>query len=388
MDTRLDWVITFAYVASAILLFRKDDFIVIFAILGVFAPRLYIYPGGASLINVFLLIYVARMLIRREVPSLGYLAGIAFFLIGLHGILVVFPAKGSMTFLNYAAECALAVSLVAGLRDLEVLKKFMVSLMIGAIGACMYGLVNPYALTVSSDIDGFARFKGVLSDPNYMGLLLVLGIIGAQMLGRRLMIVRVVCCAILFVFILQTGSLTALLALALGGFLFIASQRGKSKPIAYSMGSIGLLIVAADWRSIYASLAELGVFSFFSDRVALVVLQLQNADYLSLGSGRVGIAQQYLGYFWAQDPFGQVFGGNLVGAFGLGNPVIHALGTAMPHNFQIELLMTIGLLGWSAVSAAAGTAFVKTMAAIRGRPAARRRRPPARTARRRIPEEW
>ena len=368
MDPSLDWAITIAYVASAIRLFRKDDFIVILAILAVFAARLYIYPGGVSLMNVFLLIYVARMLIEREAPSVGFLAGISFFLIGLQGILVVFPAKGFMTFLNYGTDCALAVSLVAKLRDPELLKKFMVALMIGALGACMYGLVNPYALTVSGDplqIDGFSRFKGVLSDPNYMGLLLVLGIIGAQMLGRRLMVVRVVCSAILLAFIMQTGSLTALLALALGGLLFIATQRGVSKPIAYATGTIALLIGTANWRSIYASLAESGVFSFLSDRFALVVLQLQNGDYLSLGSGRVGIAQQYLDYFWGQDPFGQVFGGNLVGPFGLGDPVIRALGTTVPHNFQIELLMTIGLLGWSAVSAAAGTAFVKLLAAIR-----------------------
>ena len=63
MDPSLDWAITIAYVASAIRLFRKDDFIVILAILAVFAARLYIYPGGVSLMNVFLLIYVGMMLI-------------------------------------------------------------------------------------------------------------------------------------------------------------------------------------------------------------------------------------------------------------------------------------------------------------------------------------
>jgi hypothetical protein len=361
MDPRLDWVITIAYVASAIWLFSKDDFIVIYAILGVFASRLYLYSGGVSMVNAFILLYVARMLILREAISLNGLTSIALYLVALHGILVVFPAKGYMAFLNYAATCGLVVSLLTRLRDLELLKKFLISFSIGAVAACLYGLVNPRALTpVSNEMEivDYVRFKGVLSDPNYMGLLLVLGLIGAQLLGRRVLAIRIVFSLILVVFVLQTGSLTGLISLVLVAALFTISAR---RAVSYGLLALGVLVVAMNLGSIYSWLTTWDAFNFMVDRVARTLQYVGNGDYGSVGSGRVQIAQQYLHYFWNQDVFGVVFGGNLVGAYGVGDALVRAFGdAAMPHNFHIELLMTIGLFGWLAASVAAATGLMAT----------------------------
>ncbi len=366
----LDLVITLIYLSCALRLFRREDFVVIYAVLAVFAPRLYLYNGGVSLATVLLLLYLARIIVpfRRHhiaLPPLTIPVKVTLFMFALHGVLVIFPARGSLAFLNYAAICVLIGSLTSRLRDPELLKKFMISLMIAALGACMYGVVNPGALHSNSSEIGVgagARFTGVLSDPNYMGLILVLGVIGAQLLPRRMFVVRVLCSLILLVFIIETGSLTALFALVLGAALFLASSRGQAGTVRFSVVAIFVLMASTSWGAISAWLTSSSALGFLANRVADEGVRLGEDDYLSVGSGRVEIAQEYLSYFWSQDVYGLVFGGNLVGAYGVGDSVAKELGSAaMPHNFQIELLMTVGILGWMTVTLAAVMAFVGTV---------------------------
>jgi len=364
----LDIVITVAYFVSAVWLFRRDEFVVIYAILAIFAPRLYLYSGGVSTASVFLLIYVARMLVTPKAGSINMSAGIAVAFIALHGVLAVFPAKGAMVFLNYAATCAVAVSLLVRLRDLELFRKFMVAWMIGAVAASLYALVNPNALSAASSElapQGFVRFNGVLSDPNYMGLILVLGLVGAQLLSHHLVAIRVACSITLLAFVTQTGSLTALLALAIGAIVYSISGRETSKLGLFVVTLAAIVTGGTIWGSIYSRLANLETFSFLSDRIVHEISMLEGADLTSLGSGRVGIAEQYLGYFWEQDLLAKLFGGNVVGNYGLSDAFASSLGSrAMPHNFHIELLMTVGLLGWLAFALAAAIASAATVAGV------------------------
>lgn len=349
-----DLLITLVYVAAAIRLFGRDDFIVIYAILSVFGAKLHLYQGGVSTASFFLALFVLRMVVKRQRENLTGLSALALVLMGLHGVFAVFPAKGLMVFLNYAATCAVVAGLVASFRKMEVFRRFMVAWTIGAIAACLYSLVNPNAATadgVALAGGDFDRFRGVLSDPNYMGLILVLGVVGAQLIAWHPLVLRTTASAFLLVFVVQTGSLTSLIALAVVGLVLILGGRSRGLIVRLIIATFVVLIVVAGWASISAGLADSEAYRFLADRVAREAGMVSQVDYASLGSGRVPIAQHYLDYYLHQDVPEIVLGGNVLGNYGLSDSLTTALGSgAMPHNFHIELLMAMGLLGWAAVT--------------------------------------
>lgn len=351
MHPLFDLVITLVYLVAAIRLWGSDDFIVIYAVLAVFASKLYLYPGGVSTASFFLALYVLRMVVKQQRVQLTGLSAVFLLLLGLHGVFAVFPTKGSMVFLTYAATCAVVASLVVSFRNLEAFRRFMVAWTIGAIAACLYSLVNPNGASddgATSAGGDFERFRGVLSDPNFMGLILVLGVVGAQLIAWHPFVVRTAVSAFLLVFVMQTGSLTSLIALILVGLALILSGRTNRLIARLVIVTVVVLLMIAGWAPIGAALAESEAYRFLTDRVVGEAASLGGADFNSMGSGRVTIAQHYLDYYLSQDALEIVLGGNVVGNYGLSDALATALGSgAMPHNFHIELLISVGLLGWA-----------------------------------------
>lgn len=349
MNTVFDLAIAAAYFISWFWLFNKMEFISIYAVLGIFAPRLYLYTNGPSLISVFLLLYVVRMVVKKAPFSVGIVAGSFFILMGLHGVMSVFPAKGVMVFLNYGIILLVTVSLRGSLSRPSLFRVFMVSWAIGAVGAGLYGHINPVAVRsseISAVMGEFVRFKGVLADPNYMGLVLIVGILGAQLTGT--MAVRWVLSSILLIFIAQTGSLTAVVSLlACAGVLLVLRRPANPTRLRFLLLLLfGLLGAVVTWRQWVSLVTDSEPVKFLWDRIVNEGRTIQVEDS-SIASGRAQIAENYLDYFWHQDPLRLLFGGNVEGVYGLSEALANALGSAaMPHNFQIELLINLGLVGW------------------------------------------
>ena len=363
-----DILITLAFFAVAIILINKDEFVLIYAVLYVFMGRLMVYQGGVSLVNVFLLLYVARMIFKGERLKLNrYLLPILIMLF-LHGFFVLFPAfnYNIIKLINYLASILLIFSLLNKLKDIELLRKFLITLSVSSIAACIYGIVNKNSYSFSETLNTgmlvSERFKGVSSDPNYMAITFLIGLLGIFALKNQNKLLSIALGFLLIYFILTTESTTALLCLILILVIYLIMQRKPTNVMIVSfISAIGIMMIIANFNEIYGYLLQSQNYASFASRVTGQINDIFQHNNNDIASGRLVISVAYWKYFWEQNIFRILFGGNMCGIYGMGKYVLTFLpGLYATHNTQLDILMSTGLIGWLIFSFLAIRSMINT----------------------------
>lgn len=352
-----DIFITIVFLIVAFLFIKSDEFVLIYAVLAVFAPRLYLFRGGVSLVNVFILIYLLYIIVFKEKKQLGIAANLAIILLILYGIFVVFPINYKVVpIVNYTASILLLLSLLKKLQSTILLKKFLITISISSVAACIYGVFNINSKSFSDNVSTIEliqnRFKGVSSDPNYMAITLLFGLLGVLLISNQYKIIKIGLVTILSYFLFTTQSTTSIISLLLITAIYLIMKKKQVKLIGlYFTFIVFLIVIILFWNELYLYIISNESASLFAKRITLQINDVLIGNSKDIGSGRLVIAEGYLNYFIKQNPLNIIFGGNLCGVFGIGDFVFQIFpGRYATHNTQIDLLFSIGLLGWSIFS--------------------------------------
>ena len=234
------------------------------------------------------------------------------------------------------------------LRDddkFEAREQFLIVYVLSCLGASAYGLLHHRVITVADGTGGtgLERYLGTQDDPNYMAMLLCIGLCFLLALPLRQRLLKLLMAVALVASIALTGSLTGLACTMVVLALYAAFRSGKSAATVLVVGTLAMGLVVA--VVLYVGSLDLLPHALQA-RADEALLFVSARDYTQRTSGRSDIQGAYLDFFWAQGAAQVMLGGFGVSAFALEGAPFTLIGKA-PHNSFIDVLLTCGVVGAS-----------------------------------------
>ena len=317
-------------------------FVLITPLATVFRPN----ASAQSYLTYVLLLYALvsilnTLFIRREVDVISMLL-LVFFLAAVAGQLLAPPLDWKRT-LKLAANLLLVKDAIR-ISDEGDCRDIFLSYLFGLIIASAAALTSPGFLAIADYVTAktlsagyglgtLRRFSALYADPNYYGVNIIIGLCLLVVLYRKKQIDLLplsLLAAALFFFGILTYSKSVTLMLVVPAALLMVCAAQRRQYLLLSLLSIGF--------ALFLAAIITGTVSAFD--VVLMRFQAGDSSLNSLTSGRTGIWMEYLHYCF-HDVRRALFGSGLGAGY-----LPTGKGLAAAHNFYIEVLYHLGLLGF------------------------------------------
>lgn len=291
---------------------------------------------GVSVLRLYTLLIVAQFVLRlsrKATLKLQFLPPLlvyAFFL-----IIVMIPhdtREGLFLFLDIACCMSMVTDLT---DDAEKLKRFFQTYTF--VCFCSYITGTFFENSVGSETY-YMRFQATFEDPNYMGFFFTLAIFATVTLKLFPKIWRWIIVTALYVIMLSSLSMTAILVNTILWLVYLMLAR-KINVKTF----IVIVLVIALFLSAYAygqSDPDAPVFGDLATRLDEKIEDLQGGDYDELTTGRLHLSERNFKFYWNLPVFNLLFGG-----YSANCRYIHSDLSAVSHNEYVDLLLNVGIFG-------------------------------------------
>ncbi|WP_377802181.1 O-antigen ligase family protein [Bacillus benzoevorans] len=329
----------------------KDKFILLLPIFILYSPRLFLYPGGVSLVNIYAVLFCIRVLIFK-INFKSHLSKNLITILFLYGFIVI---AYYTSFYDFIILCLGLIAFVTALAEInnsdnEKLKMHFIRIYIFmCFSASFYGLINQNIRVAFDDslssINLMARYSGTQNDPNYMAMFLCIGFCFMLSINMKNKILKCLLVITLFIMISFTGSMTGLLCCLLALYIYIVFNKKISWVKRITILLILFLGMLGFIYFVMNSSSTLSLFKVYSFRIEGVLNALFSNDVSTATSGRSNIQERYLEFYYNQSIFRQLFGGFCINGYTLKGLPFTNIGAAA-HSTYIDILMTTGALGF------------------------------------------
>ncbi len=291
---------------------------------------------GTSVLRLYTLLVLAQFFLhftRKSVLRISYLPVLLVYTLFL--ILVMIPhniREGLFLFLDIACCMSIVATLT---NDVEKLKSFFK--VYTFVCFCSYITGTFFENSVGNEMY-YMRFQATFEDPNYMGFFFTLAIFATVTLKLFPKIWRWAIVVVLYVMMLSSLSMTAILVNTILWLVYLALTR-KINVKTF----IVIVLVIALLLSAYAygqSDPDAPIFGDLATRLDEKIEDLQGGDYDELTTGRLHLSERNLKFYWNLPVFNLLFGGYSVNC-----RYIHPDLSAVSHNEYVDLLLNVGLFG-------------------------------------------
>lgn len=325
------------WLACILLVFNRDDFYTFLLPLTLFEGKFFVFPG-IVLIKVLVIIYMMRIVVKRK-AYLNVSRSVLFVILAGYGMLSLAPFLGGMApTVIFVITMLTLFDNIGYMGKKEIFSRTLFLYAIIGISSALYGLItnNYYA----------ERFCGATSDPNVLGVTLVISLIVVFCTKIiSINIIKYLLCAFLVYCITLTQSTTALLGIILFALVYsIMNKSGIKQKVTIFAILVLLLFVVFNLDSVISFSINNNIIS--PDSRSLEHLSyFANDDMSGATSMRTDIWIGYLDYFREQGLLRQLFGGNVTGIYGIEKNFSNMNWKAATHNTQLDILICLGLIG-------------------------------------------
>lgn len=228
------------------------------------------------------------------------------------------------------------------LTDYEKLKNFFYMYCIVAILAFITGLVNgSFNVSNMSQMSGVAgveiiRYNATFEDPNYMGFFCTIAIFSAVALKLFKPAVRIAVVVILYVIMLSSISITAILVNVVIWIVYLVITKKINAKAFIIMAAVSIAFVILYKYGLDNT--DTPILGSLSARIEDKLEDLFSQEYGTLTSGRAGVAGKHIEYFIDQPIWKQIFGFNIVTSS-------YTVFNSLAHNEFIDMSLNVGVLG-------------------------------------------
>ncbi|MDP4152163.1 MAG: O-antigen ligase family protein [Bacillota bacterium] len=258
---------------------------------------------------------------------------------------LVFKTMVDMTFIMLMAQILKA--------NRKLSDRFFIVWVLAAVASGIYGFtahnIFDYNMGFSSNTGAeisVVRYNGSFNDPNYMCLFMtsaIFAVVTLDVFKKRYLKYSLL--AILYFFVLASGSLTAIIVNILAWAVYII--------LKYKKASILILLVAA--------VAGLGTFFTVTHAPVLKNLSvvqnleervnrqfksgIENSSADTLTSNRSKQWEYYINYYKKENIYKKLFGGNIVTSMSLDPVFVKENNAGVPHQAYLGFLIDFGAVG-------------------------------------------
>lgn len=332
-------------VALAIVVYwRRVEFVALAGFFVAYSTVLFLYDGGPSLVNVYLLAYLGRVVLGVTKPTAGG---------GRVGAVMVVAYAGAVLaayveLLEWVMVLVSAVVLWGVLSELRDPAKacsrqlFLRVTVYSCLSAVAYGVINNRVIETGGAIAGLQRFLGSQADPNFMAMLLCVSLSFVWSIGAHRMPMKLLLAGGMITGIALTGSLTGLAVTVISLAAYGALRTARGTTLSTVVLSLAALAIIGGGVIVLANSGLLP--ETLQARLGIASTELTGRDVTNLTSGRSRVQAEYVGYWLNESPVSQAFGGYAVSGLALVGPPFTVIGLAT-HNSFLDVLYTCGLIG-------------------------------------------
>ena len=269
----------------------------------------------------------------------------ALFVFFMHSIFATGRFESMRVGLNVIVDVVLVyVVLLKVLENDNLMRKFMITFMLGGVASGIYGWTND-EFTKNINVSGagaqtVSRNFGALSDANFAGLFYSLCVVTSITLNKLKFWVRGIFLALFGIMLLQTASLSAILITCiLTIFYIILKFRRKSILIlsaAFFAAVIGIAIILA-----VPQLREIPAISGLIIRINEKLSYIPRGRWDLLTTDRSAIWGDALEIFSNKALWGKLIGGSVITVMVIDKSII----SIACHNSYIQSILNFGILG-------------------------------------------
>lgn len=319
----------------------------------IFYAPLYGAIFGFSVYRMYTLLMMASLLLRlRKNSFVDAKTMIPFGVYIVYALVVV--TSYSMVDAVYAilnVVCCVAIA-IGNLRDdPENLRKFFKIYVLVALVAAFTGIMgkntliegnaithtvgNAYSAQGTSYID---RFTATFEDPNYMGFFYTIAVFATISLKLFKPLVRWIVIIILYVTLLSSVSITAVVVNVLMWIVYLLVSQKINVKVGIASLVVVLLVIGLYQYGLENRDAP--VIGDLSYRIHEKLMDAESGDVSSATTGRTDLAKAHLEYYWELPLWKQLLGGTPVNVGYIAKDIY-----GMAHNEYVDMLLNIGIIG-------------------------------------------
>lgn len=323
------------------ILVKKEEFYYLFPFLMFFEPQLVLPFGIGSIMRVYIVLLVLKILFNRnqfiEIKSSYLFFSIPLILLETHKII-----QGHFDFSIITNTIVLMIIHTKTSKNPKMLKKELFYLGCAAFFSGLYGLLHQsYIYTgiqVKGDYLNFARMSGSIADPNYSALIFNIGIFALFNVPFYKWIKSFLIIA-LYIFLFMTVSVQGII----GNIIFLISfliifQYKKDK--RNSKLAPFLLLLVMIFLMLFSNNPILDPY-----KARIYYITQNTGDYSSITSNRSDLSKIYIELFNNKPISEKIFGGDLITSDNDTRLRYIALIGQVTHNSYIDMLFEVGIFG-------------------------------------------
>lgn len=298
---------------------------------------------GGGLVKYLILLMLVMYFIELKKVCIEISHMIQLVVIIIFLILVLFPLKGIAVFLHIPVITYFCIMWRQLERDRIKIMRFCQCFIWAMILSMAVGLIQGRIHTEQAMIGAgsmtLSRFFATFVDPNYAGMFFNAAILMCQLQRPFRKPVLLALVAVLYVGLLMTASMTAIICNIAGIVIFMGVKYGiRWKTVLWCVG--GVLVLLGIY--LYGLQSEIQVLNSICTRIQLKLdaLFMQN-DLQSFTSGRTGLLELHKEYL-RQAPVSTWFFGGVPATALYVSPL---LGRAVAHFEYLDIILNVGIVG-------------------------------------------
>lgn len=327
---------------SIAILYFEDDFFLILPILIFFYSQL-VLPGGLVVFRIYSFLFLLKMLMSRSVRIEKRLI-VPFLIITFYCITVVafFNFRMSISVIFDMLFVLLFICYCLGQRTRFI--EFFKFYSIAAISSIIYGFLGlgsqmETVVLVDRASVHVTRFLATYEDPNYIGFffnIAIFSIISMGIFNNKK--IRLCILFILYMSLLATLSITAMLCNILGLLIYIVLKKDK-----YFKHSVLVVCIFLFMISIYhlGNTRNVYILADVNYRIQSKISELSDNNLSEFTSNRTNLWASNANIFWNQPVGKMLFGGNYLTSYEFDKSMFSDLS----HQEFIDMSLNFGILG-------------------------------------------
>lgn len=334
-------IVVFCLIAT---LMNSEEFLYCIPIQIFFYLQLIV--GSVAVFRLYTLLYIISIIWKRYIDISIYKRNILYVIIGIFFSLFVIAPRELQRGIFLCLDIIILWSSTSELRAKNKINEELKYFVYAALCAGLYGMFSGAAYITEEVLGGYyttmPRYLATFNDVNYAGMFFNIAIICCISL-KNVFKNRVVKCAVLmalYVALLATLSITAIICNAVLLILYFLLERKKNLIRIIAIIIIGIIIVY--FLYIYGLNNVDSTIGHFVYRISDRIMALKTGDYSAFTSYRVNKTNAHWDFFWNQGILKMLLGGNPISAAYTDSSVF----TYAAHNEYVDLLLSVGIIGW------------------------------------------
>lgn len=340
----LDTAVSLLVGLAILVYWQRVEFVALAGFFVAYSPVLFLYDGGPSMVNVYVLAYLARALLGAGRLAAGDgRVGAAVVVAYAGAVLSAYVDALEWVMILFSAVALWGV--LSELRDptrLRARQQFLRLTVYSCLSAVVYGVVNQRVIETGGSIAGLQRYLGSQGDPNFMAMLLCVCLAFVWSIEAHRLPVKLALVGGMITGIALTGSLTGLAVTVISLSVYAALRTARGTTLSTVILSIAALAIIGGGVLVLANSGLLP--ETLQVRLGVASTEITGRDVTNLTSGRSHVQREYVDYWLNEPVFRQLFGGYAVSGLALVGPPFTVIGLAT-HNSFLDVLYTCGLIG-------------------------------------------